>query len=168
MLKAMKSQLSLLAIENGEDFATHVRKRVKTKEANLAISKSLNLIMIMPDLIAQVRDASEDRTLSPEVRSLNQFLLVYFYHPVDFLPDDAGGLFGYLDDDYFVGRVYQKIRSITSKQASVTAKELTLDLEDNLEVVRTVIAKEARRIDSLIEELIRGKRGQFEQLLSRK
>lgn len=164
----MKSQLSLLAIENGEVFATHVRKRVKAKHAQVAISKSLNLIMIMPDLIAQVRDASEDRQLSSEIRRLNQFLLVYFYHPVDFLPDDAGGLFGYLDDAYFVGRVYQKIRSITGKQAHASAKELTLDLTAALEVVKTVIPKESRKIDALIEELIRGKRELFEKLLSRK
>ena len=168
MLKAMKSQLSLLAIENGEAFATHIRRRVKAKQAQGAVSKSLNLIMIMPDLIAQIRDASEDRKLSPEVRRLNQFLLVYFYHPVDFLPDDTGGLFGYLDDSYFVGRVYQKIRSITGKQASASAKELTLDLTAGLEAVRGVIPKEARKIDSLIEELMRGKRGMFEELLSRK
>jgi len=163
----MKSQLSLLAIENGESFATHVRKRVKTKQANVAISKSLNLIMIMPDLIAEVRDASEDRTLSPEVRSLNQFLLVYFYHPMDFLPDDAGGLFGYLDDAYFVGRVYQRIRAITGKQVSASAKELAIDLTVLLEVVKSVIPKESRKIDGLIEELIRGKRVMFEELLSR-
>lgn len=168
MLKAMKSQLSLLAIENGESFAANIRKRVKTKKANVAISKSLNLIMIMPDLIAHVRDASEDRRLSPEVRNLNQFLLTYFYHPMDFLPDNEGGLFGYLDDAYFVGRVYQKVRTMSGKVTPLSAKELTLDLAVGLESVKSVIPKEARKIDSLIEELMRGKRDLFEKLLSRK
>jgi uncharacterized membrane protein YkvA (DUF1232 family) len=124
--------------------------------------------MIMPDLIAQVRDASEDRGLSSEIRRLNQFLLVYFYHPIDFLPDDSGGLFGYLDDAYFVGRVYQKIRAISDKQERLSAKDLTFDLAGTLEVVKKVIPKEARKIESLIEELVRGKRGLFEKLLSRK
>ncbi len=168
MLKAMKSQISLLAIENGAAFATHIRSRVKGKQAQAAISKSLNLIMTMPDLIAQVRDASEDRSLPSEIRRLNQFLLVYFYHPVDFLPDDTGGLFGYLDDAYFVGQVYQRIRALTDKQVSASAKDLTMDLTDGLEVVRKVIPKEARKIDALIEQLIRGKREMFEELLSRK
>lgn len=168
MLKAMKSQLSLLAIENGEIFATHIRKRVKAGKVQVAASKSLNLIMIMPDLIAQIRDASEDRRLSPEIRRLNQFLLVYFYHPVDFIPDDVGGLFGYLDDAYFVGRVYQKVRAISGKKASLSAEDLAMDLTAALDVVKSVIPKEARKIDVLIEELMRGKRESLEKLLSRK
>lgn len=167
MLKAMKGQLSILAIDNAEEFAAHIRKRVKAGQARLAVSKSLNLIMIMPDLIAQIRDTSEDRTLSPELRRLNQFLLVYFYHPVDFLADGVGGLFGYLDDAYFVARVYQRIRATSGRQARPSAKELTLDLSASLDVVKRVIPKEARRIDGLIEELIRGRQESLERLLSR-
>lgn len=165
MLKAVKNQLSLLAIEQGDRFAQEVRKRYGKANSQWAVSKALNLILIMPDLIARIRDLSADRKLAPELRRLNQYVLIYLYHPYDFVPEDRPGLFGYLDDAYLVGAVYARLRSRSG--AKNNAEDLTRDLDASLEVTRILMPKETRKIDHLIEELSRGGRSVFERLMQR-
>jgi uncharacterized membrane protein YkvA (DUF1232 family) len=168
MLKAVKGQLSLLAIEQGDVFAREVRKRYGSSNAQWAVSKSLNLILIMPDLIGRIRDLSDDTSLTPDLRRLNQYVLIYLYHPYDFIPEETSALFGYLDDAYLVGAVYSRLRRFASTAPrQATAEDLTRDLEASLEVVRLIVPKETRRIDQLIEELTRGKRDFFEKLMKR-
>lgn len=168
MLKAVKDQLTLMAIEQGDGFAREVRKRYGSANSQWAVGKSLNLILIMPELIGRIRDLSDDRSLSPDLKRLNQYVLIYLYHPYDFIPEETSALFGYLDDAYLVGSVYSRLkRSSTASPRSATAEDLTRDLEASLEAVRLVIPKEARRIDQLIEELARGKQDFFEKMMKR-
>lgn len=165
MLKAMKSQLSLLSIEHGDRFARDIRKRYGSSNAQWAIAKSLNLIMIMPDLIAKIRDLSSDRALSVNDRRMNQYVLIYLYHPYDYVAEDKPGLFGYLDDAYLVGVVYSRLSQKMPGYAST--EDLTRDLETSLEVVRGILPKETRKIDHMLEELSRNKSDVFEKLMRR-
>ncbi len=165
MLKAVKAQLSLLAIERGGDFADQVRKRYGRSNVQWAISKATGLVLIMPDLIARIRDLSTDRSLSPELRRLNQYVLVYLYHPYDFVSEEKPGLMGYLDDAYLVGSVYSRIRKHT--RTPLNTEDLARDLDASLEVARIILPKETRKIDHLVEELSRGKQDVFEKLMAR-
>lgn len=165
MLKALKSQLSLLAIENGAAFAERIRKRVGKKKANLYISKAMNLVMVMPDLIAKIRDLSEDERLPKKYKPLNGFLLTYLYHPIDFLKDHEAGLFGYLDDAYFVGKVYQRVHHFVPGKHG--AQDLARQLPEAIEAVKQILPKESRQVDRLIEELEEGKRTLFDELMHR-
>jgi uncharacterized membrane protein YkvA (DUF1232 family) len=166
MLKALKSQLSLLAIENGADYVKHVKKRLgRGRKAELHVSRSLNLILTMPDMIARIRDLSDGRDVPKSLRPLNGFLLTYLYHPIDFLPDEGSGLFGYLDDAYFVGQVYGRIKRYLMEPKS--AADLSRDLPEALELTREILPKETRLIDRLIEELVDGKRDLFDRLMKR-
>ena len=165
MLKALKSQLSLIAVEQGDQFAREIRERYGKSNIQWAVSKSVNLILIMPDLIARIRQASAEPGLSAQMRRLNQYVLIYLYHPYDFVAEDKPGLMGYLDDAYLVGTVYSRLKAQTS--AGSTAEDLARDLEASLEVVRAVLPKETRKIDHLIEELARGRNDVFEKLMRR-
>lgn len=166
MLKAVKNHLSLLAIEQGDRFASEVRSRYGGTNTQWAVSKALNLILTMPDLIARIRDLSGDRSLSPELRRLNQFVLIYLYHPYDFVAEDRPGLLGYLDDAYLVGSVFSRLRG-RSGITRANAEDLARDLEASLEVTRGLLPKETRKIDRLIEELARGNNEYFEKLMRR-
>jgi len=165
MLKALKSQLSLLAVEEGDRFAREIRERYGRSNIQWAVSKSVNLILIMPDLIARIRQASAEPGLSVQMRRLNQYVLIYLYHPYDFVAEDRPGLLGYLDDAYLVGTVYSRLKARTS--AGNAAEDLARDLEASLEVVRAVLPKETRKIDRLVEELSRGQSDVFEKLMRR-
>jgi len=167
MLRALKDQLSLLAIENGASFAKYVKSRLGRKKAQMHISKSLNLILLMPHLISRMRDFADDPKIPKELKRLDGFLLTYLYHPIDFLPDDGKGLFGYLDDAYFVGAVYQQFLQ-HQHELAVATDHTVEETSDILEKVRQVLPKETRLIDRMIEELKEGKRDLFNQMMSRK
>ncbi len=168
MLRALKDQLSLLAIENGASFAKHVKNRLRRKKAEMHISKSLNLILLMPHLISRMRDFADDPRIPKGLKRLDGFLLTYLYHPIDFLPDDGKGLFGYLDDAYFVGAVYQQFLQHQHEPAAARADHTVEEISDILEKVRQVLPKETRLIDRMIEELKEGKRDLFDQMMSGK
>ncbi len=165
MLKALKSQLSLLAVDQGDRFSREIRERYGKSNIQWAVSKAVNLILIMPDLIARIRQASSEPGLSAQMRRLNQYVLIYLYHPYDFVAEDKPGLMGYLDDAYLVGTVYSRLKAQTS--SGNTAEDLARDLEASLEVVRAVLPKETRKIDHLVEELARGQSDVFEKLMRR-
>lgn len=165
MLKAVKSQLSLLAIERGDDFAKEIRIRYGRSNVQWAISKATNLVLIMPDLIARIRELSTDRSLSAELRRLNQYVLIYLYHPYDFVSEEKSSLMGYLDDAYLVGSVYSRIKRHVGTFRN--AEDAPRDLDASLEVARIILPKETRKIDHLIEELSRGKQDIFEKLMRR-
>lgn len=163
MLHAFKSQLERLAVEEGAAFHKAVRKRSASKASRHRSGRLLSLIMMMPQLIARARDLSESARVPSRLKSLNGFLLTYLYHPIDFLADGSNGLFGYLDDAYFVGRVYQKLRE------NVDFTEAGLDpmreLPQALEAAREVLPAETRQIERLIEELEEGRRHLFDRLM---
>lgn len=166
MLNALKSQLSMMALEDGAIFARQVRKRIGSKKAKTHVSNCLNLVLMMPDLVARCRDLSESKAVPGWLREFNGFLLTYLYHPIDFLPEDGLGLFGYLDDAYFVGRVFQMIRERVPGISS-SAEDLYRDLPMMLDSARTVLAPESAQVDRLISEIGAGRRDLFNQLMNK-
>lgn len=166
MLRALKSHLSLLAIENGASFAKLIKKRLGRKKANIHISKSLNLILLMPHLLSRMRDFADDSKIPKELKRLDGFLLTYLYHPIDFLPDEGQGLFGYLDDAYFVGSVYQQFLQHQYQPATrLKADHQVEEIADTLEKVRQVLPKETKQIDRMLEELKDGRKELFNQMV---
>lgn len=165
MLKALKNQLSMMAIEYGDDYARRVRQRVGRRQKGSHISRTLNLVLMMPELVARCSDLSGSAQVPPQVRRLNGFLLTYLYHPIDFIPDD-GSLFGYLDDAYFVGRVFEKVREHVPG-AHTAAEELYRDLPTALEAARLVLPAESRQIDRMISELEDGRQDLFQKLMNK-
>ncbi|MCG3177129.1 MAG: hypothetical protein MOGMAGMI_02096 [Candidatus Omnitrophica bacterium] len=165
MLKALKNQLSLMAIEYGDDYAKRIRQRLGRRHKGLHISRTLNLVLMMPDLVARCSDLSGSERVPSPVRRLNGFLLTYLYHPIDFVPDD-GSLFGYLDDAYFVGRVFEKVREHVPG-VHTAAEELYRDLPRSLEAARVVLPEESRQIDRMIAELEDGRQDLFHRLMNK-
>ncbi len=165
MLRAFKNQLGLLAAESGVDFAKQVRRRVGAKRSSRHVSEAMNLIMIMPDLIAEIRELSDSDRMPKHLKALNGFLLAYLYHPIDFLPEKDAGLFGYLDDAYFVGQVYNRARLVQNLPVRETIG--LKGLSALLSCARQVIPKESKQIDNLLEELEQGKRDLFEKVMKK-
>ena len=165
MLNAFKNYLSLLVVEGGDAYSKRIKKRLGKKFTDLHLSKSINLILIMPHLIALSRELSNAETVSPSLKRLNGYLLTYFYPPPKSIAEENGGLLGYLDDAYLVGSVVQRLKS----QAALRTENLDLvkDLEDSLQKTREIIKKESRRIDHLVAELEDGKTDIFEKIMKR-
>ena len=94
--------------------------------------------------------------------------MTYLYHPIDFLPDEVQGLFGYLDDAYFVGVIYQQFSNYQGQGDVMRADRHIESVSDRLEMVRQVLPKETKKIDQMIEELRRGEKGSFHKMMSGK
>ena len=168
MLQALKSQLKTLAADPHDPFAEKIRKRVGTVEAVHYTKPLRSLILVMPELIAQIRAWMEQPALPPRLKRLHGFLLNYLYHPADFLPEDSAGLFGYLDDAYLVGRVYARTMQHLDHRTRRTLpnlEDLSGQLAQWLELAQQLLPAETQRIEHLLDEIVEGRTEAFRQLM---
>lgn len=168
MLIAFKHQLKQLA-KNHEEFVEQIRTRVGPEKADHYVEPLKNLVVVMPGMIAQVQSWSNDTRIPSQEKKLHGFMLTYLYHPVDFLPESGKGLFGYLDDAYFVGSIYSRTMRLMDYETRRTLPNLgpLVDSVDEwLQMAREVIAPEAKKIDDLIEELVHGRLDAFDRLMT--
>lgn len=158
MLKALKNQLVLLAGQEQERFVSEVERRCHPPNAADTAAALRDLILAMPDLIAQIRAWSSDPGIPRHQKQLQGFLLSYLYHPTDFLPESNWGLFGYLDDAYLVGRIYlDTLQTMSDSPKSLAnVEEFKASMPPWLEAARQVIPAEADMIDLLLNELRAG------------
>lgn len=170
MLQALKSQLRTLAEDPHDPFAANIRKRVGTVEAVHYTKPLRSLILVMPELIAQIRAWLEQPALTPRLKHLHGFLLSYLYHPTDFLPEDSVGLFGYLDDAYLVGSVYTRTVQQLDHRTRRTLPNLA-DLSGQmatwLDLARRLLPTETQQIDHLLDEIVAGRSEAFRHLMSK-
>lgn len=164
MLEAFEEHLKCLWANSGEAFHRQIRARVG-KKATLVLERKLkNLILLAPRLLAQAHKQGANPDVPSEIKKMTGFVLTYFYHPQDFLSEEDGALFGYLDDAYFAGVAYERIL-----QSLIRAdRALSKFDQDFLEqfglikrAVHLVIPDAARKIDQMVEEVERGKKGLF-------
>lgn len=169
MLQALKSQLRALAADPQDSFASHIRKRIGAAEAVHYTKPLRSLILVMPELIAQIRTWMEMPAIPPRLKRLHGFLLSYLYHPADFLPE-SDGLFGYLDDAYLVGRVYARTMQQLDHRTRCSLPNLG-DLSGQvgpwLDLARRLLPDETQRIDHLLEEIVAGRSEAFHRMMNK-
>ena len=168
MLIAFKQQLKQLA-KNHEEFVGHVSARVGREKAESYVEPLKNLVLVMPEMIAQVQSWSSDARIPSQEKKLHGFMLTYLYHPIDFLPESGKGLFGYLDDGYLVGSVYShtmRMMDYETRRTLPNMGPIEASVGDWLKSTREVIAAECERIDALLEELIRGRMDVFDRVMA--
>lgn len=167
MLKAFKNQLKLMAMDPADSFAELLRRRVGAQEAALCEQPLRNMILVMPDMLVQIRVWMVEPGMSDELRRLQGFVLTYLYHPKDFLPEDHNGLFGYLDDAFLASLAFQ--RTLTERRGlgydSSMEREIAEQLPDWLKHVREVIPQEAEQIERMLDELLTGKTRLYEDIM---
>ncbi|MEK7388440.1 MAG: YkvA family protein [Elusimicrobiota bacterium] len=169
MLRAFKSQLKLMAMDPTDAFADHLRRRVGAQEAIRHEQPLRNMILVMPEMLMQIRAWMEEPGMSTELRRLQGFVLTYLYHPRDILPEEHNGLFGYLDDAFLVSLAFR--RTLIERRGlgydSSLERELVEQLPDWLRHVREVIPQEAGQIEGMLDELLMGKTRLYEDVMAR-
>ena len=168
MLNAFKQQLKQLA-KNHEEFLEHVELRVGQEKAGEYMEPLKNLVVVMPEMIAQIQSWSNDAQVPSNEKKLHGFMLTYLYHPVDFLPESGKGLFGYLDDAYLVGSIFShtmRLIDFDTRRTLPNLAPIASSVEGWLNIAKEVIAPEAKKIDKLLEELVNGRMDAFERLMA--
>lgn len=159
MLKAMQEQLKTLAENDHTNFHLNLRKRVGKKATVILEEKLKEIIIVMPDLVSRIYFYWDKSNNTSEVKKLGGYLLTYLYTPEDFLSTKEWGLFGYLDDAYFVAKMYtQVIDEVKFSNEDVDGIDLKYyDQAKYLKTyVRGVIPKETEKIDEMILQLKEG------------
>lgn len=167
MLRAFKNQLKLMAMDPADSFAELIRRRVGAQEATRYEQPLRNMILVMPDMLMQIRAWMAEPGMSDELRRLQGFVLTYLYHPKDFLPEDHNGLFGYLDDAFLASLTFQ--RTLTERRGlgydSSLERGLAEQLPAWLKHVREVIPREAEQVERMLDELLIGKTLLYEDVM---
>ena len=167
MLRAFKSQLKQMSLDSTDPFTILLHRRVGASHVARHEQPLRNMILVMPEMLTQIRAWMDEPGMSAELRRLQGFVLTYLYHPKDILPEDHNGLFGYLDDAFLVSLAFQ--RTLTERRGlgydSSIEREMAAQLPDWLEHVREVIPREARQVEHMLEELLLGKNRLFEDVM---
>lgn len=163
----MKEQLKTLSKTDGQSFHVHLRGRVGKKATNLLEDKLKEIIVLMPDLVSRIFMYWDKSKKPSDVKKMGGYLLTYLYTPEDFLSTKEWGLFGYLDDAYFVAKMYtqviDEIKNENGKIAGIDTKyyEQAKYLK---KYVRGVIPNETKKIDNMTYELKKGESKTYEEI----
>ena len=121
-----------------------------------------NFIVVLPEMVNQVQAWIAAPDASPRVKRLHGFMLTYLYHPTDYIPEDTNTLFGYLDDAYMFGSLYIRLLSDVRPTRHLSNLEsISRQLPLWLRVTRSVLPKETREMDRMLDELERDKTDLF-------
>ena len=156
MLNAFKQHLKHLAADPSDGFDSRIRTLAGS---DAAVPNLRKMILSTPYMADRVCRWSRLASSSPALRRRQKFALAYLYSPIDFLPEDSMGLFGYLDDSYLVAMVYEASRNELEARgvpAETDDRSLRDQLTVSLAATRRVLPETTRAIDKLLEEVASG------------
>lgn len=159
MLRALKEQLKVLALDEDNKFHEALRQRVGKRATKLFENRTKQLILLMPDVVERIHyyygHLQKDDS---KTKKLGGYMLTYLYHPKDLIGEEWG-LFGYLDDAYFTAVVFEKIITEIAKEDQLLV-EPSKDFNESLRrlkvAARSIIPKEAQKIDQMVEGIMKG------------
>ncbi len=164
MLRALKEQLKVLALDEDSKFHDVLRKRVGKKATELFEDRIKQFIMLMPDLVERIYfyygNLQDDNS---RTKKLGSYVLTYLYHPDDLISEDWG-MFGYLDDAYFGAVVFEKIIAEVPRRHQLLVepdKTFNETIRHLKASARSVIPEEALRIDHMIADILKGDEVRF-------
>jgi len=169
MLNSLKKQLTELAQDPQEHFYLKVFQCLNSKDCRESSNELQKFVLMLPEMIRQVYAWRSMPSMKPEIKKLNHFMLAYLYDPVNFLPNEPYGLFGYLDDAYFVGSVLHLTvgnMGLQNARYLPSSAELPKDLEPWLNLARQTLPRETKMIDQLINNVLQGREDNIQRLVS--
>jgi uncharacterized membrane protein YkvA (DUF1232 family) len=155
MIAGFQENLKRLLIDPNDLFHVHVRARIGKKATDHFEGKVKEFILRMPSVVSRIGRMISLEKEGSVVDRLAKYLLIYLYDPMDFLPEKDKGLFGYLDDAYFVAIVYIMILEKSDPSLGSSEDEQTKKwIYTSLESVRYLIPDESRKIDKAVSDIV--------------
>ncbi len=168
-MKSVQSRIESLASDHRQNYELHFGEHAVSDPEEVG-DEVLSFIMLTPRLVEQVQRWNALPGMPTEVKRLHGFLLGYLYHDRDLVPEDRMGLFGYIDDAYFAGRVYQLTERAAFAASPDRARHDLLDVSAKMpgwiQMVGRVVPKASRRIDDAIDDLLVGREEAFSGIMA--
>lgn len=168
MLKEFYQQLRHIASNTDHNFHEHVAKRVGSGATESFENILKEAILKIPELTSAIISLWGRLSSDSKFKPLGKYFVTYMCNPKDFIPEDkAHGLFGYLDDAYFVFSVYELLmeelvrmgQSLTPEDQKLKDQALTYKAK-----IKSVIPEEASEIQQIIGEALDGSDETFKKL----
>jgi uncharacterized membrane protein YkvA (DUF1232 family) len=159
MIAALNEHIKNLAGDPGDQFHTHVRRRLGKKGSEVLEERIRQYILTLPFIINRVYHYWSSPEVPSDIKKVSGFLLAYLYNPRDFLSEEEKGLFGFLDDAYFTFLIYDEIMNTLKNKGVVISGDDLHALEKVTgfrENVEKVIPDECKKIQEIIESLKTG------------
>lgn len=166
----MKEQLKILAETDKENFHIQLRTRVGKKATSILEEKVKGIIVLMPDLVSRIYLYWNRSDNKSKAKKIGGYLLTYLYTPEDLLSTKEWGLFGYLDDAYFVAKIYtQVIDEMNETKGKVAGIDLKYYEKAKYfkKHIRGVIPKEVKKIDDMVEKINNNEQAIFAEVFNR-
>jgi uncharacterized membrane protein YkvA (DUF1232 family) len=169
MLNAFDNQLRSLAETSYDQFRNEVKKRMNGILTEEQLSTLKEFIFLLPTTLKQLSLYWNKKDTPHDAKRVSGFLITYIYQPNDFLPENKHGLFGYLDDAYFVVEAFLQIqdrflRDWHDKKSDEL--ELISRAKRLIDAPRLIIPQETAQIDSMIKALIEGDNEKFKTFVA--
>ena len=169
MKQALSSVLKKLAedVKKGP-FEKHFLKKSNVYEMRVYQQELKNFILTMPQLLDEIHLRMERYDLPDEVQKVYSYLLAYLYNNEDVISESKYGFWGYLDDAYLVGLVYQKTEPYVFDTTTRPGDSPKLATQVNawLSLTREVVPNECQTLDKLLGKLLQGEYSAFEPALT--
>lgn len=168
MLNAFKQHLKTLAVDPTDDFGARVRALSDARRAPHDAGVLRRMVLSLPLMAGRVSRWSDDPVMPPSLRRQQKFAQAYLYSPVDFLPEESLGFFGYVDDAYLLASVYESTRRELDEFGVVRGDDDEALRRDGLEgmaVVRRLMPQVAREVDETLRSVQTG--GDLKRALDR-
>lgn len=169
MLKALSSQLQMLAKNDDEKFRAIIKERLDGKVTEEQIGTLKEFIFLMPPTLKILNSYWDDPKTPLDVKKLSGLLIAYIIRRDDLLSDEHLGLFGYLDDSYIVVSAFLKIQEMYLRDwqdKSPEERELWDRARKLIVAPKIVIPEETAGIDEVMELYVRGHITSFEDYLT--
>jgi uncharacterized membrane protein YkvA (DUF1232 family) len=169
MLNALANHLKTLAENSPAKFRAEVKQRLNGKCTDDQIAAIKEFIFLLPATLNQLSLYWNRKDTPPDAKRVSGFIITYIYQLSDFLPEDQHGLFGYLDDAYFVVKAYLQINDRYLRNWQDRSHEemaLSNRAHQLIEIPRHLIPNEADKIDKMVESLMDGRTAEFDAIIS--
>jgi uncharacterized membrane protein YkvA (DUF1232 family) len=165
MLKALKHQLKQLQAEADKSLERRFMRQTQYDVMQANKDTLQNFVLCLPDLLEQMGVWFASPQTPQPLRQTYGHLLAYVYHAGDVLPDEEYGFWGYLDDAYLVGAIYQKTLSHHPNTHRRFDDQFDVQINAWLEKTRAALPKHTEYLDSLVTQLLAGDYAMFEKTL---
>lgn len=155
MIGEFQENLKRLLIDPKDLFHSHVRARIGKKATDHFEEKVKEFILRMPSVVSRINTMVMREKEGSVAHRLAKYLLIYLYDPMDFLPEKDNGLFGYLDDAYFVAIVYLLVLEKMDPSLRIGEDEQMKEwVFKHIEPVRYLIPEESRKISKVVSDIL--------------
>ena len=153
MLGALKNQLRMMAVDSKDSFTSVIRGLVGPREAMHYERPVRQMILAMPEMIAQISTWSHDPRHFHSMKRLHGFVLITLYN---FKPDHKKGLVGYVEDAYLVASAYHRTlneRDRPRLRLRVDNAVPSKSVAEWIETTKQLFPDETRKLDQILDEL---------------